>query len=120
MLCVLGEVLLMSNHNTDFCGEIRKDINTFWLKKCQVWSYETHLSILRALGKTRFWRKHLPVMFFCAKMAPDFFFLGFYDPFKNISPVSSRPFIKGGRKLENPGKNHLTIRKQNLAFPHVT
>ena len=25
--------------------------------------------------------------------------------------------MKGGRK---PGKNHLTIRKQNLAFPHVT
>ena len=29
-------------------------------------------------------------------------------------------FIKGGRKLEKLGKNHLTIRKQNLAFPHVT
>ena len=28
--------------------------------------------------------------------------------------------MKGGRKPENPGENHLTIRKQNLAFPHVT
>ena len=24
------------------------------------------------------------------------------------------------KKLENPGKNHLTIRKQSLVFPHVT
>ena len=26
--------------------------------------------------------------------------------------------MEGGRKPENPEKNHLTIRKQNLAFPH--
>ena len=25
-----------------------------------------------------------------------------------------------GEKLENPGKKHLAICKQNLAFPHVT
>ena len=43
-----------------------------------------------------------------------------YDPFKNISLISSRSFIKGERKPTNPGKNHQTIRKQNLAFPHVT
>ena len=53
-----------------------------------------------------------------------FFFFGggggVYGPFKNISLISSRSFIKGGRKPENPGKNNLTIRKQNLAFPHVT
>ena len=49
-----------------------------------------------------------------------FFYFGFYGPFKNISLISSRSFIKGGRKPENPGKNHLTIRKQTLAFPHVT
>ena len=29
-----------------------------------------------------------------------------------------RLFIKGGGKPENPGKNHLTISKQNLTFPH--
>ena len=34
--------------------------------------------------------------------------------------ISSRSFIKGGRKPEYPGKNHMTIRKQNMAFPHVT
>ena len=45
---------------------------------------------------------------------------GFYGPFKNISLISSRSFIEGGRKSENPEKNHLTIRKQNLAFPHMT
>ena len=49
-----------------------------------------------------------------------FFLFGFYSPFKNISLISSRSFIKGGRKPENPGENHLTICKQNLAFPHVT
>ena len=47
-----------------------------------------------------------------------FFLFGFYGPFKNISLISSRSFIKGGRKPEYPEKNHLTIRKQNLAFPH--
>ena len=50
----------------------------------------------------------------------DFFRFGFYGPFKNISLISSRSFIEGGRKPENPEKNHLTIRKQNLAFPHMT
>ena len=49
-----------------------------------------------------------------------FFRFGFYSPFKIISLISSRSFIKGGRKWENLGENHLTIRKQNLAFPHVT
>ena len=49
-----------------------------------------------------------------------FFWFGFYVSFKNISLISSRSFIKGGRKPEYPGKNHLTIRKQNIAFPHVT
>ena len=43
-----------------------------------------------------------------------------YGPFKNISLISSRSFIKGERKPKNPGKDNLTIRKQNLAFPHVT
>ena len=46
-----------------------------------------------------------------------FFLFGFYSPFKEISLTSSRSFIKGGQNPENPGKNHLTIRKQNLAFP---
>ena len=49
-----------------------------------------------------------------------FFWFGFYGPFKNISFISSWSFIEGGRKPENPEKNHLTIRKQNLAFPHMT
>ena len=49
-----------------------------------------------------------------------FFWFGFYGPFKNISLISSRSFIEGGRKPEYPEKNHLTIRKQNLAFPHMT
>ena len=49
-----------------------------------------------------------------------FFWFGFYGPFKNISLISSRSFIEGGRKPENPEKNHLTIRKHNLAFPHMT
>ena len=50
----------------------------------------------------------------------EIFWFGFYGPFKNISLISSRSFIEGGRKPENPEKNHLTIRKQNLAFPHMT
>ena len=54
-------------------------------------------------------------VFFCF-----FFLFGFYGPFKNISLISSKSFIEGGRKPENPEKNHLTIRKQYLAFPHMT
>ena len=59
----------------------------------------------------------------------DLFFLGGgggggggggYGPFMNISLISRKQFIKGGRKPENHGKNHLTIRKQNLVFPYVT
>ena len=49
-----------------------------------------------------------------------YFWFEFYGPFKNISLISSWSFIKGGRKMENPGKNHPTIHKQNLAFPNVT
>ena len=52
------------------------------------------------------------VMFFLS-----FFLFGFYGPFMNISLILSPLFTKGGQKLENPGKNHLTICKQNLAFP---
>ena len=44
-----------------------------------------------------------------------FFFFFLFGPFKNIPLISGRSFIKGGRKPEN----HLTIRKQNLAFQHV-
>ena len=40
-----------------------------------------------------------------------------HDKHLNILYISSQSFIKDGRKPENPGKNHLTIRKQNLAFP---
>ena len=68
-----------------------------------------------------------------------FFWLGFYGPFKNISLISSRSFIKSERKPEfikaerkpentekktskkqQQKKKHLTFRKQNLGFPHVT
>ena len=57
------------------------------------------------------------------KLNLSFFFFswtGFYSSFENISLIWSRSFIKGGRKQENLWKNHLTIRKQNLVFPHVT
>ena len=60
----------------------------------------------------------LPVIFFFFFFF-FFFWFGFYGPFKNISLILSWSFIKGGWKQENPGKNHLTIRKQNLVFPHV-
>ena len=43
--------------------------------------------------------------------------LGFYSPFKNISLISSRSFIKCGQKLEDQGKNHLAIDIQNVSFP---
>ena len=49
-----------------------------------------------------------------------FFWFGFYGPFRNISLISSRSFIKCGRRPENPGNKHLIIRKQNLASPHLT
>ena len=48
------------------------------------------------------------------------FFVGGWGGGGYISLKWSQSFIKSGRKPENPGKNHLTICKQNLAFPHVT
>ena len=46
-----------------------------------------------------------------------FFDLGFTA----LSRIFHLYFIKGGQKTENQGgKKHLTFRKQNLAFPHVT
>ena len=51
-----------------------------------------------------------------------FFFIWVLWPFQEyyISLISSQLFITGGQKPENPKKNHLTIHKQNFAFPHVT
>ena len=59
----------------------------------------------------------------------DDFFMGVLRPFQEyfiyIEPIviksERKPeFIKTERKPENPGKKHLTFRKQNLGFPHVT
>ena len=60
------------------------------------------------------------IIFTCIYIFFFFFWFGFYGPFKNISLISSQSFIEGGRKPENPEKKHLTIRKQNLAFQHMT
>ena len=51
-----------------------------------------------------------------------FFFLiwvlrSLQEYFTYIEPIVHQ---RWARKPENPGKNHLTIRKQNLAFLHVT
>ena len=53
---------------------------------------------------------NISLIFFFFLFLFFFFWFGFYDPFKNISLISSRSFIEGGRKPENPEKNHLTIR----------
>ena len=71
------------------------------------------------------WRKYAVVNSHQIQPFPDYlhyyyYWFGFYGPFKNISLISSWSFINGGRKPENPGKNHLAIRKQRLAFPYVT
>ena len=42
------------------------------------------------------------------------------QPFQEYFTYSELIVHKGGQNPENPGKNHLTIRKQNLAFPHMT
>ena len=49
----------------------------------------------------------LPLRMNPCPIGRHFFLFGFYGLFKSLS------IIKGGRK-----KKHLTIRKQNLAFPH--
>ena len=48
------------------------------------------------------------------------FLFGFYSTFKNISFISSRSFIKGGRKPENPGKKSHDHPLAELGFSHVT
>ena len=59
-------------------------------------------------------------MIFGGGLPPPNLLIWVNGSFKNTSLISSRSFITCGRKPENPVKNHLTIRKQNLAFPHVT
>ena len=53
-----------------------------------------------------------------------FFFFFFYLGFTALSRIfhlyQANRSSKVGEKLEYPEKNHLTIRKQNLAFPHMT
>ena len=50
-----------------------------------------------------------------------FFLFEFYDPFKKIFHLYQTDHSsKVGKNRRTQGKNHLTIRKQNLAFPHVT
>ena len=49
-----------------------------------------------------------------------FFVFGFYGPFKNVSYIKLMVHQRWGKTWEPGEKNHLTIRKQNLAFPHVT
>ena len=74
------------------------------------------------MSKSIFWEKYIKML--SAEIVPNklsviiffFFFILGLLPFKNISLLSSRSFIKGGQKLENLWKNHLTLRKQNLAF----
>ena len=48
------------------------------------------------------------------------FLLCFDWGFTALSIIFYLSFIKGGRNSENPQKNHLTIHKQTLTFPHVT
>ena len=98
----------MSTHNICFHREIRK-ISAFLDEK-------NALSIAMVLHENICCGYSL-----FEDMFPFFFFLfGFYGPFKNTSLISSRSFIKGGRKPKNPDKTHLTICKQNLVSPHVT
>ena len=54
------------------------------------------------------------LVFFCC-----FFLFVFYGPFKNIS-YNELIVHQRWEKTGEPGENHLTIRKQNLAFPYVT
>ena len=56
---------------------------------------------------------HLSAVFFFF-----FFLFGFYGPFKNISHIEPIVYQRWAKTSEPGGKNHLTIRKQNLAFPH--
>ena len=74
-------------------------------------------SLLKVSSTCLWAAKALARLCSCAGLSDFFFFFfwfGVYGPFKNISLISSRSFIRGGQKPENPGKNHLTIRKQNL------
>ena len=48
------------------------------------------------------------------------FFIWVLRPFQEYFTYIDPIVHQIGRKPENPVKNHLTILKQNLAFPHVT
>ena len=103
--------------------EREREREVMWAAPCK--NVSGHMRTAKAQVSLR-----IRTLFFLSFFIIIFFYL-VYCPFKNISLLfwtqfiksellSSRSFIKGGRKPENPGKNHLTIRKQNMAFPHVT
>ena len=74
----------------------------------------TPMARLPSLIPIRFW---IPTKFFFLLLLLLFFHLGFTA----LSVVFLLYQADRSSKVgENPGKNHLTIRKQNLAFPHVT
>ena len=89
--------------------------SSWWLNStiCLFEVYEYMIYILLMLIFTSIFWSSLKKKFFFLFC---FFLFRFYGPFKNISLILSQSFIKGGQKLVNPGKNHLTICKQNLAF----
>ena len=134
----LTEALLISTHNICFCGEARniylvtplvcsctgKSIQSF--KALLVFSTQSAQVTLYVIKKYTFHSSCKAFFFFLFVFNQNelifyfffffFFDLGFMALFKNISLISSQSFSKGGRKPENPGKNHHTIHKQNLAF----
>ena len=97
--------------NCIFCGLTR----AFFALSQMIYLAPNGYSTLAQLRQER--NLFLQIFFFIIIII---FLFGFYGPFKNISLISSRSFIKCGWKQENPRKNHLTIQKQNLAFLHVT
>ena len=49
-----------------------------------------------------------------------FFYLGFMSLLRIFHLYRADRSSKVGENRSTRGKNHLTIRKQNMAFPHVT
>ena len=65
--------------------------------ECMLFFIKANTGVFRRCLSPSSWWQFFVFFFF-------FFWFGFYGPFKNISLISSRSFIEGGRKPENPEK----------------
>ena len=105
-----------------FRGEIKK-INTFWLKKSSYYIAMLIIGYLclvsKLIHKNLKCSRQLSISLPIIIMIIIILDLGFTALSRIFHLYRADRSSRVGENRRTQGKNHLTIRKQNLAFPHV-